>query len=54
LKEKLTKYRIGIAAIQEIGWPGTEIMDRDNGHRRIYNFVQWKYEEYIRYRFCSE
>jgi len=27
LKEELTKYRIGIAAIQEIRWPGTEIMD---------------------------
>jgi len=26
-KEKLTKCRIGIAAIQEIRWPGTEIMD---------------------------
>jgi len=28
LKEELTKYRIGIAAIQEIRWPGTEIMDK--------------------------
>jgi len=28
LKEELTKYRIRIAAIQEIRWPGTEIMDR--------------------------
>jgi len=27
LKEELTKYRIGIAAIQEIRWPGTVIMD---------------------------
>ena len=26
MKEELTKYRIGIAAIQEIRWPGTEIM----------------------------
>jgi len=28
LKEELTKYRIGIAAIQEIRWPRTEIMDK--------------------------
>jgi len=27
LKEELTKYTIGIATIQEIQWPGTEIMD---------------------------
>jgi len=27
LQEELTKYRLGIAAIQEIRWPGTEIMD---------------------------
>jgi len=27
LKEELTKCRIGIAAIQEIRWPGTGIMD---------------------------
>jgi len=27
LKGELTKYRIGIGAIQEIRWPGTEIMD---------------------------
>jgi len=27
LKEELTKYRIGIAAIQEIRWSGTEIMN---------------------------
>ena len=25
--EELTKHGIGIAAIQEIRWPGTEIMD---------------------------
>jgi len=30
LKEDLTKYRIGIAAIQEIQWPGTEIMETGN------------------------
>ena len=30
LKEELTKCRIGIAAIQEIQWPGTEIMDTDD------------------------
>ena len=30
LKEELNKYRTGIAAIQEIRWPGTEIMDRDD------------------------
>ena len=34
LKEELTKYRTGIAGIQEIRWPGTEIMDRGD-----YNFV---------------
>jgi len=27
LKEELTKYGIGIAAIQEIRWPGTEVME---------------------------
>ena len=27
LKEELTKYRIEIATIQEIRWPGTETMD---------------------------
>jgi hypothetical protein len=34
LKEELTKYRTGIAAIQEIRWPGTEVMDTGD-----YNFV---------------
>jgi len=27
---ELTKYRIGIAAIREIRWPGKEIMDTGN------------------------
>ena len=30
LMEELTKYGIGIAAIREIRWPGTEIMERED------------------------